>query len=41
MAVVIITRSVKIEEAIEEALGHVELEPLVCGKLMAVRPNNT
>jgi len=41
MASVIITRDDRIEEAIEEALGHVELEPLVRGKLVAVKPNDT
>ncbi|HWS88120.1 MAG TPA: DUF362 domain-containing protein [Pyrinomonadaceae bacterium] len=41
MAEVFITRNDSIEEAITEALGHVELGPLVCGKLVAVKPNDT
>lgn len=41
MASVIITRNDRIEEAIDEALGHIELEPLVRGRLVAVKPNDT
>ena len=38
---VAITQDMRIERAIAEALGHVALEPLVRGKLVAVKPNET
>ena len=41
MPSVAITRNKRIEKAIDEALGHVELGPLVRGKLVAVKPNDT
>ena len=41
MAMVAITHDEKIEQAIAEALGHLALEPLVRGKLVAVKPNDT
>lgn len=41
MATVIVTRNGKIEEALGEALGRVELGPLIRGKLVAVKPNDT
>ena len=41
MARVSITRHEQIEKAIEQALSHLELEPLVRGKLVAVKPNDT
>jgi uncharacterized protein (DUF362 family) len=41
MAIVSITRNQQIEEAISEALGHLPIEPLVRGKLVAIKPNDT
>src|SRR5437868_5825590 len=41
MASVVITRDEQIEKAIAEALGHIDLEPLVSGKLVAVKANET
>ena len=41
MARVAITRDEKIEQAVAEALSHLALEPLVRGKLVAVKPNDT
>ncbi len=42
MATVVITQNRDaIEEAINEALDHIELDPLVRGKLVAVKPNDT
>jgi uncharacterized protein (DUF362 family) len=41
MAVVVITRNDDIDAAIAEALGHIDLEPLVRGRLVAVKPNET
>lgn len=41
MATVVITKNEQIEKAIEEALSHIKLEPLVRGKLVAVKPNDT
>ena len=38
---VAITQDMTIERAIAEALGHLALEPLVRGKLVAVKPNET
>lgn len=38
---VAITQDLTIERAITEALGHLDLEPLVRGKLVAVKPNET
>ena len=40
-AVVAITHSDRIEEAIEQALGGLDLQELVAGKLVAVKPNDT
>lgn len=41
MVAVVITRNGDIERAVEEALGHIDLEPLVRDKLVAVKPNDT
>jgi uncharacterized protein (DUF362 family) len=41
MASVVITQNKQIEKAIAEALGHIDLEPLVRDKLVAVKPNET
>jgi uncharacterized protein (DUF362 family) len=41
MASVVITQDKRIEKAVAEALGHLDLEPLVRGKLVAVKPNDT
>src|SRR5262245_21957423 len=41
MTTVAITQDDDIEQAIERALRHVDLEPLVRGKLVAVKPNET
>lgn len=41
MAKVVITQSEKIERAVTEALGGIDLEPLVRDKLVAVKPNET
>src|SRR5438270_11116696 len=41
MPAVVITRKDAIEDAVAEALGHVPLEGLVRGKLVAVKPNET
>ncbi len=42
MATVVITQNKDaIEQAINEALDHIELDPLVRGKLVAVKPNDT
>jgi uncharacterized protein (DUF362 family) len=41
MAAVVITRNEEIERAVEEALSHVDVEPLVRGRVVAVKPNDT
>ncbi|MDQ3622314.1 MAG: DUF362 domain-containing protein [Verrucomicrobiota bacterium] len=41
MSSVIITQNDDIERAIAEALEHIDLEPLVRGKIVAVKPNDT
>src|SRR3954467_5015671 len=41
MATVAITRNDDIEQAVAAALGHIDLESLVRGKLVAVKPNET
>ncbi len=41
MPAVAITRNEHIERAVEEALGHLPVEPLVRGRLVAVKPNDT
>src|SRR5690348_15850699 len=41
MTPVAITRSEDIGQAVAESLGHLTLEPLVRGKLVAVKPNET
>lgn len=41
MVSVAITRNDAIETAVEEALGHMPLESLVRGKVVAVKPNDT
>jgi uncharacterized protein (DUF362 family) len=41
MASVVITRNNQIEKAIAEALGHIDIEPLVRDKVVAVKPNDT
>jgi uncharacterized protein (DUF362 family) len=41
MVAVAITQSFAIERAIAEALDHLELERLIYGKLVAVKPNDT
>jgi uncharacterized protein (DUF362 family) len=40
-AIVAITQDMDIERAVAEALGHLPLEALVRGKLVAVKPNET
>jgi uncharacterized protein (DUF362 family) len=41
MASVVITQNAQIETAITEALGYIDLEPLIRGKCVAVKPNDT
>src|SRR4051812_18634740 len=41
MTSVVITRDEQIGKAIEEALKRIDLEPLVAGKIVAVKPNET
>jgi uncharacterized protein (DUF362 family) len=41
MPSVVITQNAQIETAIAEALGYLDLEPLVRGKRVAVKPNDT
>jgi uncharacterized protein (DUF362 family) len=41
MVAVVISRDDDIGRAIGEALGHIDLEPLVRGRLVAVKPNET
>jgi hypothetical protein len=41
MATVAVTRDREIWDAVAGALGHLRLEPLVRGKLVAVKPNDT
>jgi uncharacterized protein (DUF362 family) len=41
MVTVAITQNMAIEQAITEALHHLELEPLIRGKRVAVKPNDT
>ncbi|MEW6159963.1 MAG: DUF362 domain-containing protein [Verrucomicrobiota bacterium] len=41
MSKVAITQHAEIGRAISEALGHLDLEPLVRGKIVAVHPNDT
>jgi len=41
MVAVAITQNFTIEQAIPEALSHLVLEPLIRGKLVAVKPNDT
>lgn len=41
MAKVVITQNEGIEKAVAEALAHIDLEPLVSGKIVAVKPNDT
>ena len=41
MARVVITQNAQIETAIAEALGSLDLEPLMRGKRVAVKPKNT
>lgn len=41
MAKVAITHHSDIQQAIEQALGHLELNDLISGKLVAVKPNDT
>src|SRR5207248_11617957 len=41
MATVVITQNNAMEEAVAEALRHLPLEPLVRGKRVAVKPNDT
>jgi uncharacterized protein (DUF362 family) len=41
MVAVVITRDDAIERAIEDALGRIDLDRLVRGKLVAVKPNDT
>ena len=41
MASVVITQNKQIETAVAEALGQIDLEPLVRGRLVAVKPNET
>jgi uncharacterized protein (DUF362 family) len=40
-ATVAITRNDNIEIAIEEALGHLDADPLIRGRLVAIKPNET
>lgn len=41
MPTVAITQNRAIEKAVAEALGHLSLDALVRGKLVAVKPNET
>src|SRR5690348_7103000 len=41
MTPVILTQHDQIEQAIVEALGHLQLEPLIRDKIVAVKPNDT
>jgi uncharacterized protein (DUF362 family) len=41
MATVAVTQNEAIEAAVADALSHVPLEPLVRGKVVAVKPNDT
>jgi len=41
MPAVVITRDASVEKAVAEALGHLPLEELVRGKVVAVKPNET
>ena len=41
MASVVITQNRQIEQAIAEALGHIDLDGLVRGRVVAVKPNDT
>ncbi len=41
MTSVVITHNMDIEKAIQEALQKIELEPMIRGKLVAVKPNDT
>jgi hypothetical protein len=41
MVAVAITQNFAIDQAMTEALDHLELEPLLCGKRVAVKPNDT
>jgi uncharacterized protein (DUF362 family) len=41
MVAVVVTRNDAIEQAIEDALAPIDLEPLVRGRLVAVKPNET
>src|SRR5947209_10289659 len=41
MATVAVARNSAIGNAVDEALGHLRLEPLVRGKRVAVKPNDT
>ena len=38
---VVITQNSDIEDALSAALEHIPLEPLVRGKVVAVKPNDT
>ena len=41
MVAVVITQNDDISQAIDAALGRLQLEPLVRGRLVAVKPNET
>lgn len=41
MTPVVLTQHDQIEQAIAEALGYLQLEPLIRGKIVAVKPNDT
>jgi uncharacterized protein (DUF362 family) len=41
MTPVVLTQHDQIEQAIAEALGHLQLEPLIRDKIVAVKPNDT
>ena len=41
MSSVVITHNDDIEKAINEALGYIDVEPLVCNKIVAVKPNES
>lgn len=41
MSIVVITHNADISRAIPEALKHIDVEKLVRGKLVAVKPNET
>jgi hypothetical protein len=41
MATVAVTQDDRIEQAIDEALGHLPVEKLVRGRRVAVKPNDT